>query len=82
MKLYKLKRIKTDKFAEAKVGKQMDKMSHFKPSVDKAKVEAIISTCNIRKERIRMITIFSDIWEAKLFPPTTAAVVHNACPLS
>jgi hypothetical protein len=26
-------------------------------------------------------TIFSDIWEARLFPPRTAAVVQNACAL-
>ena len=29
----------------------------------------------------RYLTIFSNIWDAKLFPPKTAAVVHNACPL-
>jgi hypothetical protein len=27
-------------------------------------------------------TIFSDIWEARLFPPRTAAVVQSACALS
>lgn len=28
------------------------------------------------------LTIFSDIWVAKLFPPKTAAVVHKAWPLT
>lgn len=27
------------------------------------------------------ITIFSGIFDAKLFPPMTAALVHNVCPL-
>ena len=58
-------------------------MSHCKPCVGKAKVGSIISICNINKneKEKRIITIFSDIRDAKLFPPTTAATVHNACPL-
>ena len=51
------------------------------PTYTKLKLESIVELEKEEQQCKTYGTIFSDIWDAKLFPPRTAAVVHNACPL-